>query len=405
LVVLFHFGLSWLPGGFLGVDMFFVLSGFLITSLLIREHSATGKLNLRLFWRGRARRLFPALGLLLVVVALVALSDGALEQLTVFQQGIATLLYVNNWWLIFTDTPYFNALQQPSPLLHTGSLGVEEQWYLVFPLLMLAALTLLARLGRRSGPVPSTEPANRTPLPFKRLGIGLGVLALCSTAWGAALAGGGASFDRLYFGTDVRAQELLVGSALACLYRGPDWGRRAATNLSDTAGLVGVGVLALLALLASENSRWLFSGGMMALSLAVAAIIWSSAQPAACGSPVDLATDGYIGRSPTASTRYWPLGLAGREGASLLRPRDCRCAAAVDSDRECILTPDGAPDPPRYLGVERPACLGHGNCGSGSAGRRHHHHPARMRSASAVANNAGLAPTVSSDPVRRVHRR
>lgn len=317
LVVLFHFGISWLPGGFLGVDMFFVLSGFLITSLLIREHSATGKLHLRLFWRGRARRLFPALGLMLVVVALVAMSDGALEQLTIFQQGVATLLYVNNWWLIFTDTPYFNALQQPSPLMHTWSLGVEEQWYLFFPLLLLAALALLARGARLPGSAGSAM------INVRRLGIGLGVLALCSAGWGAALAAGGASFDRLYFGTDVRAQELLVGSALACFYRSPAWGRRPATIVSDAAGLSGLGVLVLFALLAGEDSRWLFSGGMLVLSIAVAAIIWSSAQSGALvARPLNWRPVVYIGViSYGIYLWHWPLSVwLGQKGRAFSGP-------------------------------------------------------------------------------------
>lgn len=189
----FHFGQSWLPGGFIGVDVFFVLSGFLITTLLVERSPQS--FSLSRFWLRRARRLFPALALMLVAVALYALTTPALEQSTIRSQGLATLFYVNNWWLLHTGVSYFDAYQSPSPLLHTWSLSVEEQWYLVFPLL-LGFLILVRRF---------------------RLSIVFAVclvLTLLSVAWTQYLTATGASQDRIYLSTDTRAQQLLIGALL-----------------------------------------------------------------------------------------------------------------------------------------------------------------------------------------------
>jgi len=137
-VVLFHAGVSVLPGGFLGVDAFFVLSGYLITSLLLAEYAKRGRISLPAFWARRARRLLPALLLLLIVVALVGryvLPDTEIGLLR--GDAIATLAYVANWRMIYRGADYFAQNAAPSLLQHTWSLGIEEQFYWLWPLLVL----------------------------------------------------------------------------------------------------------------------------------------------------------------------------------------------------------------------------------------------------------------------------
>lgn len=133
-VMLYHGAVAFTPGGFLGVDVFFVLSGFLITSLLLLEFETTGGLDLPAFWGRRARRLLPALFLVLLVVLVYGafLAGEAAE--SVRKDTLATLFYVSNWWFIFSGNPYFEQFQDPSPLTHTWSLAIEEQWYVLLPL-------------------------------------------------------------------------------------------------------------------------------------------------------------------------------------------------------------------------------------------------------------------------------
>ena len=142
-VLLFHGGVAWLRGGFLGVDAFFVLSGFLITSLLLAEYGRTGRIRLGHFWLRRARRLLPALLLLLLFV--VAVFPGILPALEVGLlrgDAFAALAYVANWRMIYRGDGYFTQTSAPSPLQHTWSLGIEEQFYVVWPLLVVALLAL-----------------------------------------------------------------------------------------------------------------------------------------------------------------------------------------------------------------------------------------------------------------------
>ena len=231
-VMTYHFGGSWLPGGFIGVDVFFVLSGFLITTLLVE--ASPGRFSLARFWLRRGRRLFPALALMLMAVCVYALTTPVLEQSTIRGQGVATLFYVNNWWLLHTGVSYFDAYQSPSPLLHTWSLSVEEQWYIVFPLL----LTVVAILKHYR---------------LKVVGALCAVLAIGSVVWTALLART-SDPDRLYLGTDTRAQQLLIGALLGVIgvammrRHGDRIGRLRARDAAvlGWAGLMGLGGMAAL---------------------------------------------------------------------------------------------------------------------------------------------------------------
>jgi peptidoglycan/LPS O-acetylase OafA/YrhL len=265
-VVLFHAGVAGLSGGFLGVDAFFVLSGFLITSLLLAEHAATGSIRLVAFWGRRARRLLPAL--LVVLVAVVAagrsLAQDDVEVRLLRGDALAALGYVANWRMTYRGGDYFTDSANPSPLQHTWSLGIEEQFYLIWPLVVLALLGLAAwRLSRRL------------------------LLALCLVGAGASALAAAALYhpydvDRAYYGTDTRAQALLIGAALAVLLaRRPDPAHRAPAGTRPTARSVALPAAALAGVLATGwlwthadgTDGWLYRGGLAAAALAVAAVI------------------------------------------------------------------------------------------------------------------------------------
>ena len=212
-VVLYHAGVRWIPGGLLGVDVFFVLSGFLITSLLLREVGSGGKIDLRAFWIRRARRLLPALLLVLVAVSLWAALDRAQDIRSIRLDVVASLFYVANWRFAASHQGYFASAQSPSPVLHLWSLGVEEQFYLLWPLLVAGAI-VAAHTANKLLPIPAFEqPA------FLRGRIPVRLLALfgiaLSTGW--LIIGSLSGFDssRLYYGTDTRALALLTGAVLA----------------------------------------------------------------------------------------------------------------------------------------------------------------------------------------------
>lgn len=205
-VVAYHLHLRFMAGGYLGVDLFFVLSGFLITSLLIEERESTGSVAFGSFWARRAKRLLPALFVMLAVVSVyVAITShfalpGArvLNTSTLRGDAVATLLYVSNWHLIASSQGYFNHFAFPSPLEHTWSLAIEEQFYVVFPLVVVGLVALVRR--DRSRRVIS--------------GLLL-VAALLSLIEMAVLYDHGSNLTRIYFGTDTRAFDLLIGAALA----------------------------------------------------------------------------------------------------------------------------------------------------------------------------------------------
>jgi peptidoglycan/LPS O-acetylase OafA/YrhL len=276
-VMAYHGGIPWLPAGFLGVDAFFVLSGFLITSLLISEWQRRRTIRLGQFWARRARRLLPALLLLLVFVVLYAafvVPAGTYPGLRL--DALSTLFYVANWHFILIGSNYFNQTSLPSLLTHTWSLAVEEQFYLLWPLVVLGVLKFTGRL-------------------WALLAVSV-VGALASAAEMALLFRHGVGTTRLYYGTDTHGQCVLVGAALAsglALFArrrhsaaasplgsrtpggNPAWAassRWARTVLSILGG-AGVVVAGLLWWRVSFNGSFLWEGGFLVAALATAAVL------------------------------------------------------------------------------------------------------------------------------------
>src|SRR3712207_6745215 len=263
-VIAYHLDPDLIPGGLLGVGVFFTLSGYLITDLLLGQREATGSLKLGDFWMRRARRLLPALFLMLaVVVAWVTLLDRS--QLPSLRGDVlAAVAYVSNWWNIVREASYFARFGPPPPLEHLWTLAVEEQFYLVWPLLLWLGLRY-AR-GR-----------------YRLAGLTLAAAALSAVAM-ALLYQPGVDPTRVYEGTDTRAFGLLLGAALAMVWPS----RRLHAGLAlprdrlllDGVGAVGLVVIALLIWRTNEYSAFIYRGGIVLLSVATVLVVAAVAHPA-----------------------------------------------------------------------------------------------------------------------------
>ena len=255
----------------MGVETFFVLSGFLITSLLVAEWRRHATISLPAFWGRRARRLLPALFCLVAVIGIYYALVGVDRMVPGLEgDGLATLFYVGNWHQIVVGSSYFAANGPVSPLQHTWSLAIEEQFYLLWPLIVLAVLWLVRR---RHG--------SGTGWPLATL-LAVSLLGVVLSAVDAALRiGGGNGLDRVYYGTDTRAGSLLIGASLAIALAILDLPRLAGTSGSAIRGNRSIGLIALLALagvlammhFAGSNSLWLYPYGLLLLDLTVALII------------------------------------------------------------------------------------------------------------------------------------
>ena len=318
-VMMFHGGIPHMDGGFMGVDAFFVLSGFLITSLLVGEWRQTLTIRLGAFWARRARRLLPALLLMLLFVAFFAsviVPRGTYGALRL--DALSTLLYVSNWHFILVNSNYFNETAASSPLLHTWSLAVEEQFYVIWPLVVLGVMHFTRSL--------------------RALFALCCAAAIASAIWMYVLYDGGLNTNRAYLGTDTRSQCLFIGCALAVglvlvTRRSHEEGRLAKGELWRPAGATGTMVCGLIGLvgafgavalwvLTTSTSSFPYGGGFFLIGLAVAAVILSAVAAPESIVPrvLSLTPVRYVGRiSYGLYIWHWPIFIwldHARTGAS-----------------------------------------------------------------------------------------
>lgn len=194
-VVLYHLNLTWAQGGLLGVTIFFVLSGYLITRLLLNEIAKTGRIDLKSFWIRRIRRLFPAVVTVVVVTCALCTVFNHVMLTKMRPDILPSLLFFNNWWQIMQDVSYFNALGDPSPLTHFWSLAIEEQFYLIWPPLLFAMVSMHV-----------SKPNTRR--------VVLGLAAVSAVAM-MVLYNPATDPSRVYYGTDTRVFSLLLGAWMA----------------------------------------------------------------------------------------------------------------------------------------------------------------------------------------------
>ncbi|MED1466624.1 acyltransferase family protein [Bacillus paramycoides] len=262
-VILYHINFNWMPGGFLGVAVFFVLSGYLITDILAMEWKRNKRIDLKKFWLSRARRLLPGMFVMLVITFawITIFHSSLLEKMC--GDSLAALFYVSNWWYIYHKLSYFDNFNQLSPLNHFWSLAVEEQFYVVWPFIISLGFYYIKKQSRM-------------------------ILLICLGAAASALAMAilyepGADPSRIYYGTDTRAFSLLIGAALALLWPS----NRLANKIIPKARLIldAVGGTALIIILimfwkTNQYDPFLYNGGMVLLSIATALLVANLAHPA-----------------------------------------------------------------------------------------------------------------------------
>lgn len=262
-VIAYHLDLTWAPGGLLGVGLFFVLSGYLITNILLTQWERSGSIDLKDFWLRRARRLLPALFVMLAGVMSWAAIFAPERLVALKQEALAAVLYVSNWYLIFHEVSYFESFGPPSPLGHLWSLAVEEQFYLLWPLLL--------GLGLRC-------------LPQRKWVIGGTVaVALTSAVAMALIFIPGHDPSRVYYGTDTRAFALLVGAVLAMVWPSgqmtADLSGKKRLAL-DAVGSMGLFVVLWMIVKTNQYQISLYQGGLLLFSVAVACVVVVLAHPA-----------------------------------------------------------------------------------------------------------------------------
>ena len=270
-VIFYHLGFQWIPGGFLGVDLFFVISGYVITRLLLDSIARSGGLDLRGFYKARARRLLPPMVFMIVVTAFyvsIWAQDSVKRFLTDIPFSLSGLM---NWWLVFKEQDYFEAIGRPPLLQHTWSLAVESQFYLIWPVLLLL---ILKRFGKRVIPIAALAIAL-----FSGIALFLVSLRLDATS----------TVSHVYFGTDTHSVGLFLGAALAVSWIPQNFKNEVsnkAQNFIDFIGVFGlVGILGSF-LLIDESSPTAYKIAFPLAAVFGAAIVTSIVHPASRFAPV-----------------------------------------------------------------------------------------------------------------------
>jgi peptidoglycan/LPS O-acetylase OafA/YrhL len=272
-VMLYHLGFSWIPGGFLGVDLFFVISGYVITRLLLDSIQRSGGLDLRAFYKARIRRLFPPL-VFMIFVTIIYISIWAPETMRRFVSDSPFALFGGmNWWLVFRQTDYFDTISRPPLLQHTWSLGVEAQFYLIWPLILLL---VLRQFGKAKIPGAALSIAAISGI----------ALLLVSYEVDAANV---SQVSHVYFGTDTHSIGLFLGAALAVSWipqNLQEQVNRRAQDFIDGIGVIGfVGLLGTFFLI-NENDPTLYKLAFPLAGLFGCAILTSIVHPASRFAPI-----------------------------------------------------------------------------------------------------------------------
>ncbi|MGQ3477201.1 acyltransferase family protein [Paenibacillus sp. TY11] len=261
-VIVYHLNPDWLPGGLLGVGVFFTLSGYLITDILVSQWDTYHSFKMKDFWLRRARRLLPAM---LTVVAVIVLCSLLFDpsRLTALRGDVpAALVYMSNWWFIFHQVSYFESFGPPSPLGHLWSLAVEEQFYILWPLLLALGLKYMPKRIVLAGWVTC--------------------LALISALLMAVIYLPGSDPSRVYYGTDTRGFALLIGAALALVWPSGKLKEQASAKarlLLDSIGAISLLLLCHWAWASNEYDPSLYRGGLLGIALITAIVIAASAHP------------------------------------------------------------------------------------------------------------------------------
>ena len=303
-VLLYHSDIFWFPGGLLGVEVFFVLSGYLITSILWTELQADGRIRIPTFLKRRARRLFPALFVMLALVSTIFVFWYPHEVARVRGDVAAAATYTSNWYLIHGNKSYFLSFARPSPFAHLWSLAIEEQFYLFWPPILFGLWAWLRRPGRVAGAILG--------------GAAVSVVAL------SLLYHPGSDPSRIYYGTDTRASALLIGSALAVVWRPfafTSWNRRHADPawLLDAATVSSAALLVWAFMRFDDLSPFTYRPGLLLVALATASLIASAVHPnARVGRILGTKPLRWLGRrSYSMYIWYFPVFAVTRPGVDL----------------------------------------------------------------------------------------
>jgi peptidoglycan/LPS O-acetylase OafA/YrhL len=315
-VVVFHLDFSLSPGGFLGVDVFFVISGFLITNLIATEILASGRFDLRNFYIRRARRLLPTVFVLIVAIALVSETIWHDQLATLTGGALSSLGYVTNWWLIADHQDYFVSAGRPTMFQHLWSLAIEEQYYVVWSLVILAVAGTVFAIRR------AMDPARRLRLVVViaavLAGVSTGIMAFYANAQDLPYRG---STSRVYFGSDTHSMGLFLGSAAGALAAllvsrpgSPTRKRARFVSITDVVGMAALGVVVYEFFAVNEYRPGLYRGGFLLFDAVVLAVILCAVRSGSLfGRLLDIRPIRWIGqRSYSIYVWHWPVVVVTR---------------------------------------------------------------------------------------------